>query len=40
MTGNDVEAEVSMAEVYLTKVLEANATENPEGVEIPHQSEV
>jgi hypothetical protein len=39
-TGNDAEVEAPVAEVSVMKVLESNAAEIPESVEIPHQSEV
>jgi hypothetical protein len=40
MTRNDAEAVVPAVEVSVTRVLEANAAEIPEGFEIPHQSKV
>jgi hypothetical protein len=40
MTGNDAKAEVHAVEVSVMSVLEADAAEIPEGVEIPHQPEV
>jgi hypothetical protein len=39
-TGNDAEAEMHAIEVSVMSVLEADAAEIPEGVEIPHQPEV
>jgi hypothetical protein len=40
MTGNNAETKVPAAEAFVTKDPKANAVENPEGIEIPHTSEV
>jgi hypothetical protein len=40
ITRNNAEAEAPAAEVSMMKVLEPNAAEIPETVEIPHQTEV
>jgi hypothetical protein len=40
ITGNNAKMEVPVAELSLSRVLEANASEIPERVEIPHQLEV